>query len=343
MKQRLVLAAAFCTALMLGGCGEKQERFSQSFVGLFDTASTITGYAAGEDIFSAETSRYREILSEYDRLYDIYTDYDGLHNLKTVNDNAGIEPVEVDEKVIDLLSFGKEVYDLSDGRVNICFGSVLSLWHDAREAGLEDPDSAQLPSEDALKAAAEHTDIENLIINKEQGTVYLSDPEMRLDVGAIAKGYSAQKAVDELQKEYTVNAVFSIGGNVTASGWKEAQKDNPWVIGVENPDGGDYLMTVSVPDGMSLVTSGDYQRYYTVDGERYHHIISPETLYPASYMHAVSVLASDSGMADALSTALFLMPVEEGLELIENIDGTEAVWVTDDGIFQSEGFSAYLR
>ena len=347
MKGRLGkgLAALAAGMVLLSGCasGKAPERFTESFVGLFDTASTVTGYAESEQDFSNQMTRYEELLSEYDRLYDIYNDYDGINNLKTVNDQAGKAPVKVDQRIIDLLQFGKDVCTLSDGRVNICFGSVLSIWHDYREAGLEDPAAAELPPQQALEAAAKHTNIDDLVIDELSGTVYLADAEMQLDVGAIAKGYSAQRAAEKLSEEYDINAVFSIGGNVTAVGWKEEKEENPWVIGVENPDGGDYLMTVSVPAGMSLVTSGDYQRYYTVDGKSYHHIISPDTLYPAEYLRAVSVLASDSGLADALSTALFLMTLEQGKQLIDSMDGVEAVWVTDDGVFQSDGFSQYIR
>ena len=117
------------------------------------------------------------------------------------------------------------------------------------------------------------------------------------------------------------------------------------MIGLENPDltAGDYLLTVSISD-LSLVTSGNYQRYYTVDGKKYHHIIDPGTLMPANYMQAVSVLTTDSGFADGLSTMLFLMPVEEGLELVEEMDGVEALWVEMDGtVVTSSGFDEYIN
>ena len=116
----------------------------------------------------------------------------------------------------------------------------------------------------------------------------------------------------------------------------------PWVVGVNNPDGGNYLHTLNITGG-SLVTSGDYQRYYTVNGKRYHHIIDPETRMPSEYWRSVTILCQDSGLADALSTALFLLPLEEGQALL-NKTGAEAMWVDAQGReFFSPGFSDYLR
>lgn len=336
------LLAAGMAAAVLTGCS-RLERYTTSFLGAFDTASMIVGYTGSQEEFDGYTGRYEELLLEYSRLYDIYEDYDGVTNLKTVNDNAGIAPVEVDRRIIDLLTFGKEVYEMTDGLVNICYGSVLSVWHDYREAGLSHPDAAEVPPIERLEEAAEHTDIDGLILDEEASTVYLADPEMRLDVGAIAKGYAVEQACKQIEEEGFANASFSIGGNIRTIGWREGKEGENWVIGLEDPlnPSGDYLMTVGL-HGLSMVTSGDYQRYYTVDGENYHHIIDPRTLMPARYVHAVSVITADSGYADALSTWLFLLPVEEGMELVESLDGVEAVWTALDGSqYESSGFSRY--
>lgn len=342
-KRAAGIAAGFFMSISLTGCTARLERFSTSFLDVFDTASTIVAYTKDEKTFQDSAVACQAMLMEYHQLYDVYNEYDGMNNLKTVNDNAGIAPVEVDSRIIDLLQFGREMYDLSDGKVNICFGSVLSVWHDYREDGLSDPEEAQLPPMEELAAAAAHTNIDDLIIDQEASTVYLADPEMSLDVGSIAKGYAVEKVSAYFTEKSLSNAAFSIGGNVCTVGWKEGKEDNPWIIGLENPDRSqeDYLMTLKL-SGLSVVTSGDYQRYYTVDGRQYHHIIDPDTLMPAEYMHAVSVISDRSGYADGLSTTLFLMPVEEGLSLVESLPGVEAVWVTDDyEIITSSGFDAY--
>jgi len=157
-------------------------------------------------------------------------------------------------------------------------------------------------------------------------------------VGAIAKGWAAQRAAEKAPTGY----LLSVGGNVCATGPKS--EGNPWVIGVRDPDGAadDYLHTLYVERG-SLVTSGDYQRTYMVDGKFYHHIIDPETLMPSTYRRSVTILCDDSGLADALSTALFLMDREAGQKLLDST-GAEAMWVDGDGeIFYSPGFEENIR
>ncbi|MBQ4321777.1 MAG: FAD:protein FMN transferase [Oscillospiraceae bacterium] len=310
------LLCLFLSLLLLSGCTTVQAREKSTYLDVFDTVTTIIGDTAAAEEIHDELLRYH-------RLFDIYNTYEGLNNLKTVNDRAGIAPVEVDEAVIELLSDCMEYYRLTDGRVNIAMGSVLRLWHTAREESLLYPESAYIPSADALSEAAEHTDIANLIIDREHSTVYLADGEMSLDVGAVAKGWAAQKAAESAPE----GMLLSLGGNVVATGPKE--EDTPWTVGVQDPHGGGLFETIPLYEG-AMVTSGDYQRTYTVNGTEYPHIIDPETGMPAMLWSSVTVTCPDSGLADALSTALFLMPFEEGMALCE-ICGAEALYVDKDG------------
>jgi thiamine biosynthesis lipoprotein len=283
-------------------------------------------------------------LKEYHELYDIYNDYEGINNIKTINDNAGKAPVKVDQRIIDLLKFSKEAYDLSGGEVNVAFGSVLAVWHEYREAGIDDPDLAKVPPMELLQEKAKHTDINKMIIDEKNSTVYLEDSEMRLDVGAIAKGYATEQVAQiMIEKGYT-DGLFSVGGNVRAIGSRG--KNDPWNVGIQNPDKESeesYLHVMNL-DNLSLVSSGDYERYYMVDGKRYHHIIDPKTLMPADYFRAVSIITEDSGLADALSTTIFNMPYEDGLKLIESLPNTEALWVMKDGEMKySDHFKDYIK
>lgn len=333
-------AALLLAVLLLGGCAPKepqQSRYQATFLELFDTVTTIVGYAPSEEAFSATAEAIHHALASYHQLFDIYNTYPGVVNLKTLNQSAGIAPVKVDEKIIELLKFCREVYDATSGKVNIAMGSVLQLWHDARESGIADPANAKLPEEAALEEAAKHTDLSQLILDEEAGTVFYADPEMRLDVGAIAKGY----ALEQVCKTAPEGLLISVGGNVRATGAKP--DGGSWVVGIQNPTGEDgYLHTVEVQD-ISVVTSGDYQRYYTVDGVSYHHIIDPETLYPGRLWRAVTVLCPDSGLADGLSTALFLLPQAEGQALLDKF-GCEALWVdSDNHLHYSPGFRDDIR
>ena len=337
MKRLLCLLLAIC--LLLPGCALKQQKtkYNATYLTLFDTVTTIVGFAESEEVFAAQAQVIHDELLVYHRLFDIYNDYDGINNLKTVNDNAGIAPVKVDRKIILLLKACKSYYEFTGGKVNVAMGSVLQLWHEARNDGINDPVNAYLPDAEVLAEAAKHTDPNNIIIDEEASTVYLADPQMRLDVGAIAKGWAAEKVTEAAPK----GLLISVGGNVCATGPKD-DAGIPWVVGIENPNGGDYLHTIYVSHG-SVVTSGDYQRAYAVDGQVYHHIIDPVTLYPSAYWRSVTIVCQDSALADALSTALFLLPLEEGQALLEDT-GANAMWIDAEGsIYYSKNFQAMIR
>ncbi|HZK02609.1 MAG TPA: FAD:protein FMN transferase, partial [Anaerovoracaceae bacterium] len=320
-----------------------KERFEGEFLHLFDTATRIIGYADSKELFSEYVQGIYDELEIYHQFYDIYNDYEGINNIKTINDNAGIQPVKVDQKIIDLLKFGKEVHKMSHGGVNIAMGSVLKIWHEYRERATDDPLKAQLPPMDILEKASEHIDIEDMIIDEVNGTVYLADSEMSLDVGGIAKGYATEQVSRYIVEKGFTDGIISVGGNVRTFGHK-GREDHPWSIGIQNPESGESdIYTVQITD-KSLVTSGDYIRYYTVDGKRYHHIIDPETLLPSDYFTAVTIICEDSGMADALSTMIFNMPFDQGLDCIEKLQDTEAVWIYKDGQKKySSGFKALLK
>ena len=150
-----LLCAGLTLACSLPGCSRatKLERYNKQFLDVFDTVSMEIGFEKSEaDFQKCYESSHAQLLKEH-RLYDIYNDYEGINNLKTVNDNAGIQPVKVDPDLLSLIKWGKEVYTLTDGRVNIAYGAVLHLWHDKREAGIEDPAHAELPDQAALEEA----------------------------------------------------------------------------------------------------------------------------------------------------------------------------------------------
>lgn len=337
MKRIALLFIAL--ALLLSGCSEKQpalKQYTATFLNLFDTVTTVVGRAQSEEAFQAQAQEVHDALLTYHQRFDIYNEYEGIASLKTVNDSAGVAPVKVDGCIIELLKDCREYCEVSGGRVNVAMGGVLSLWHEARSGGIDDPANAYLPDEAALREAALHADFDDVIIDEAASTVYIADPQLRLDVGAVAKGWAVQKVCETLPPGLLV----SVGGNVCATGPKA--ENTPWVIGVQNPDGDDYLHTIYLSEG-SVVTSGDYQRGYTVSGVRYHHIIDPDTLYPSEYWRAVTVVCADSGTADALSTALFVLPREEGQALLSRY-GAEAVWVARDGsLSYSPGFEDLIR
>lgn len=367
MRVKRILAALLAAALglaLLAGCGsasgsaapsapaeneDELQRYETVFFDVFDTVTQVIAYCASQEEFNAQMEALHADLAAYNQLYDIYNDYEGVNNLKAVNDNAGVAPVAVDARILDMLEEAKEVYALTDGRTNVAMGSVLRLWHDCREAAEADPDDADnvLPDPDALAVAAQHCNIEDVILDREAGTVYLADPAMSLDVGSIGKGYAVEQVCQAAEARGLTRASVSVGGNLRSMGEKPGAQ--PWLSGVASPwevsevytSSSAYIATVYTSD-LALVTSGNYQRYYTVDGVRYHHLIDPDTLYPADYFTAVTILCGDSGLADGLSTGLFCMPLEQGQALVESLDGVEALWCTEDGqIIYSSGFLSH--
>lgn len=342
----LLVAAITASLASVSGCKEKEpvlNRYDIQYLDLFDTVTSVVGYTEDEETFRAYAQEFYEEMKTYHQLYDIYNDYEGIANIKTINDQAGKEPVKVDEKIIEMLKEAIEMDEKTKGYMNVAMGSVLSIWHQYRTMGSNDPESAELPPMDELSAAAEHMDISQVIIDEEALTVYLPDPAMSLDVGSIAKGYATEMVCRKLEEDGLTHALISVGGNVRAIGAKD--DGSLWKVGIQNPDlesSTRYLHTVELKS-MSLVTSGSYQRYYTVDGKDYHHIIHPELLMPWNEYTSVSILCKDSGMADCLSTAVFNMDFEEGKALIESLDNVEAWWMFADGREEgSSGFQAFM-
>lgn len=321
-----MLALLLCVVLLCG-CTPQQRR-SKTYLDLFDTVLEISAYEPNERVFEQNCQAVYELVSEYHTLCDIYHPSD--NGVYAVNENAGIAPVAVDDRLFALLKFAKDMAVGTDSHCNIAMGSVLSLWHDAREKG------GSLPDEVALQQAAMHCDINNLIL-KEQ-TAYLADAQMQLDLGAVAKGYVTERAAELLESRGASGYLINFGGNVRAVG--EKPNGEGFLSGVQDPSGNGIIAKIPLADS-SLVTSGDYQRGYMVDGKWYHHIIDPDTLYPAEYFKSVSVVYPDSGVADCLSTALFTMSIADGKEMLMQFDGVQVLWVDTNGaVTQTGDFSA---
>ena len=333
----MVLALLAAALAVLNGCAAPLKRYQTAYLDLFDTVTSIVGYAASEEAFAEETGKIYQNLLRCHKLYDIYHEYEGMVNLCTLNRRAG-EEMTVEPEIIALLEAGREICGKSDGRTDITLGAMLSIWHGAREAGIANPLHARLPDKESLQEAVAHRGFDRIEINPEKRTVKFLDPELKLDVGALAKGF----AVEQAGKAAAPGYLISVGGNVYATGPKA--DGSPWTVGIQDPDGdgGTYLHRVSIKKG-AVVTSGDYQRYFIADGKKYHHIIDPETCLPGEKWRAVTVISQDSGLADGLSTSLFLLSREEGQKLLEEY-GAEAMWMDAQGIqYYSPGYEAWIQ
>lgn len=351
MKTKTLLSTILVCAL-LTGCSTNevsttstvQDSYSNtSLTEVFDTVYSFKEYTQDTDLAKAHFKASESELQKYTQLFDIYNDYEGINNLKTINDNAGKKEVKVDQSIIDMLKLAKEFYELSDGEFDITIGSLLKVWHEYREEGIslnEEGKKGKVPSKEELEEAAQYKGWQHIHIDEENNIVYIDDKNVSLDVGGIAKGYATECTAQTMISSSMEVGILNVGRNIRLIG----TKDTPWNVGISDPLG-EYpngLVILSLDSAESVVTSGDYERYYEAeDGNRYPHIVDPSTMYPARYYRSVTIVTEDSGIADCLSTALFTMTIEEGKQLLENYTKqsgkqANAVWVMDPNNTQED-------
>lgn len=341
MKNKCLICASL--SLLLAGCATTQKTTMEdlySNISLdagFDTVLYYQEYNADAEASKAHFEEAVSLFSHYNELFDIYNDYEGVANIKTINDFAGISPVVVDPAIIEMLNEAKTFTEMSDEEFDVTIGSLLKVWHNYREEGQalnEEGKSGNVPSDGELEEASRFKGWDKVIIDEDASTVYITDPNVSLDVGGIAKGFATEKIAETLaEKEDIGTVVINAGGNNRTIHTKP--DGSPWRVSIQNPDGGNSFLTVSAKDSVSFVTSGDYERYYIAeDGTRYHHIIDPDTLFPADLYRSVTIITKDSGAADCLSTALFTVSVEEGKKILETYEAetgetADAIWIMD--------------
>lgn len=360
MKKKHVLICATALLLTLTGCNKKPANAQEetltkysntTFDSGFDTVITLMGYTKTQEEFDSYFNQMKDTFSRYNKLFNVYNDYEGINNIKTINDQAGIAPVEVDPEILEMLKVSKEFYDLSDGEFDITMGSVLKIWHTYREEGMalnEEGKLGNVPSTQELEKAAGCAGWDKVQIDEQAKTVYLTQNCASLDVGGIAKGFTAEKAAQQLETAGLVHGTVDAGGNVRTINDKPGNQS--WVIGIRNPNLKSEkasLDAVAVPASSSFVSSGDYERFYLAsDNKSYHHIIDPRTLMPSDLYHQVTVVTKNSGYADALSTSLFTMPLEKGSKFVESYnlahpeDMIRVMWVVDKDK-KPEGMSGF--
>lgn len=248
-----------------------------------------------------------------------------------VNNMAGIEPVQVSDDTFYVIEKALHYAQLSEGKFDISMEPVIKLWG----IGSETP---RIPSDEELTQALSHVNYKDVILDEENHTVYLSHEDMAIDLGGIAKGFAADKVATYLEEQGITKAILNLGGNVMAVG--EKHPGEGFKVGLQNPfeSRNTYFGIVDVAE-KTVVTSGIYERNFTQDGVTYHHILSTTDGYPVTNgLAAVSVVADHSIDADALSTTLFVLGVQDGLALVAELDGVDCAYVTmDQELYLSEG------
>lgn len=285
-------------------------------------------------IYSDNDVEANEILNEVDNIYkeyhvltDRYNGYDGINNLYYINNNVSKDKeIMIDSKLYDLISYASFFGKDTDGLFDINLGGVIDVWKGYRDNG------SGIPTIGELKASNKKDDIVLLGDNK------IKNNDINIDLGAVSKGYTTKVVGEYLESVGIDYYLINAGGNVLAGNSYDKEY---YKIGIQSPNKDGGIIGVVKGNNISVVTSGGYERNYIYEGKIYHHIISPNTLYPTEYMKSVTVVTPDSALGDMLSTTLFLMDIDSGKEFLKNYDA-EAIWVdNDNNIIKSEGFSKY--
>lgn len=251
-----------------------------------------------------------------------------------LNENAGIKPIKVTQDTLNVIHKGLEYYELTKGAFNIGLGKISKLWGVNIETDNKIPPA--IPKEEEILDAKKHIDLYQLEINNNE--LFIKDPKMSIDLGGIAKGYAVDEAVRTLEGLGIKSGFVNLGGDIFVLGSKP--DGTAWQMGIQSPELGSSNVIVKIQlRNSSIVTSGDYQRYIEKDNKRYHHIIDPSTGYPAeNELTSVTIISDTTIKGDSYSTAAFVMGLEKGLDFIENLENTEAIFLTKDKrIYASSG------
>ncbi len=274
MRNRKILITLLCAAFLTGCAAEQEaekapEQELEKYTNLsadagFDTVYQQTEFGYDHDLMAEHYTKAVSMFSSFNDLFDIYNEYEGIGNLMTINANAGIAPVETDQRIIDMLKEAKMFYEISGGAFDITIGSLLHVWHEYRDRGIalnQQGTKAPIPSDEELKEAAEKCGWDKVVIDEENKTVFITEKGVSLDVGGIAKGYAAEAIGQFMETQDVVYATINAGRNIRTVHSKADGK--PWSIGITDPSDGNSLYCAVEMDGSgSFVTSGDYERYY---------------------------------------------------------------------------------
>jgi len=335
MKRKLICLLLLVAAVLpLASCSRSETRRIEDKLFAFDTYMTFSvsqGKRSREGL-NAAIARIQEIEQ---RMSAALPDSD----IYKINENAGIQPVKVHDDTFFVIKKALEYAELSKGSFDISTLPISRLWD--LPAG-----KPVIPEKEDIKEALSFVDYRKVKLNEEDQTVFLEEKGMAIDLGGIAKGYAGDEVVRILKEHEVEHALINLGGNIMVINGKE--NGSSWRIGIQNPrkkDDSDrnHIAVVQVKD-CAVVTSGDYERYnvelFRLTGERYHHIFDPATGYPAKNGVISVTIVTEKGIdADALSTSLFVMGVEKGIELANSLEGVDAMIVTEEReIYLSEGF-----
>ena len=312
------LFTGFCLLSSGFSCVPPKERIFKKSRIIMDTLVTITVVArTSSDADEAIDKGFHEI----ERLEKTANFYSPDSEISQINTHAGITPVKVSSDILELLMKARYVSEKTDGAFDLTIGPVISLYDFHKKV---------LPTDAAIMKKLSLVNYRDIVINRNQSTVFLRKKGMLIDPGGIMKGYAAAKAAEVLKKHGVNSAIVAVAGDISTFGPKP--DGSPWKVGIRDPRAQeqDEVMTTLQLRDMSISTSGDYERFFIMNGRRFHHLISPKTGYPSEECRSVSIIATEGAFADAFATGIFILGPEKGVKILEEI-GLEGIIIDRKG------------
>lgn len=331
MKKILLLITLMMGLILIYLYTQNIEKEYSKSMFYMDTYINVKIYSNDSKKAELALNEVEKIYKEYHKLTDRYNSYKEITNIYTINNNVlKDEYLKIDTRLYDLIDYSKKLYQKSNGKIDITMGNVIDVWKSYRESKIGIPTYEELKSVD-------FKDI-NKIILKDSNLI--KNNNLNLDLGCISKGYTTEKVGKYLKKININKFLINAGGNVFLG---EHYNNGKYKVGLENPSNKNKeIYKIINVKNKAVVTSGGYERFYEFNGNKYHHIIDPNTLFPSNNMKSVTVITSDSGYADFLSTTLFLMSVEDGIKYVNELNDVEAIWYKNDNTtITSKGFKKY--
>ncbi|MDO8283321.1 MAG: FAD:protein FMN transferase [Thermodesulfovibrionia bacterium] len=342
MSIRKTFIFVLFSVFLLVGCTKEEKVFKKTRTEMFTTVTITVVSDSDKKAEEAINAGFAEIK----RIGELINYFSPDSELTAINRAAGKNPVKVSKDTLDTIKKAIHISDLTDGAFDPAIGPVIKLWGFSK-----DPSKRFVPAKDAVSNALRLIDYKKVKINEATSEVYLEDAGMELDLGGIAKGYGADKAIEVIKAKGIKAALVAIAGDI--KGYGRRPDGQPWRVGVQNPrpksdkktsDSDDDILTALYLIDQAVSTSGDYERFFTQDGKRYHHIIDPKTGFPSeSQAISVSVIAPQGYISDGISTGVFVLGSQKGIALLESM-GLEGIIVDADmKIFITKGLKGKVE
>ena len=267
-------------------------------------------------------------ISEIQRIETLISSWNPDSETSKINSKAGIQSVKVSAELLNLIARSIKVSSLTNGAFDISFSSIDPIWTFDRRV-MTVPDSVE------IAASVKKINYKNIVLNKNESTVYLKEDGMKIGFGAIGKGYAANRAKKIMLDLGIEHGMVNAGGDLIA--WGSQESGDPWKIGIADPSEENEYIAWLVINDMSVVTSGNYEKYVIIDGKKFGHILHPKTGWPVTGIHSVTVVSPDAELSDALATSIFVLGVNEGLSLVNRLknieciifDSNNKIWTSD--------------